>query len=80
MNEEREINILEILDLYMDLAEKQEEVIYRLTQIVKRQTYELQHMRQVYGFVGNAPESDLEEENLAKEALEQYEAMKNGEL
>lgn len=75
-----EEGILEILNVYMDLAEKQEEVIYRLSKIVKRQAYELKHLRDVYGFFEENPEKNLEDENLAKEAMEQYEEMKSGEL
>lgn len=43
--QEHDTDLLEILNTYMDLAEKQEEVIYRLTQIVKKQANELSHIR-----------------------------------
>lgn len=48
--QEHDTDLLEILNTYMDLAEKQEEVIYRLTQIVKKQANELSHIRSLYGF------------------------------
>ena len=41
---------LEVLDTYMDMVEKQEEIIYRLSKIVKRQAYEIAHMKNVCGF------------------------------
>lgn len=65
---------------YMDLAEKQEEVIYRLTQIVKKQANELSHIRSLYGFFQEETPQDIEDENLAKEALSQYEEMKQGDF
>ena len=37
-----EDNFLELLDLYMDMVEKQDEIIYRLGKIVARMTRRLQ--------------------------------------
>ena len=48
--QEHDTDLLEILNTYMDLAEKQEEVIYRLTQIVRKQANELCHIKSLYGF------------------------------
>ncbi len=36
-----EDNFLELLDLYMDMVEKQDEIIYRLGKIVARQATDL---------------------------------------
>ena len=73
-----ESNLQELLELYMDLAEKQDEVIFRLSGIMKKQAREIQHMRSVYGFFDES--KDSEEELLAREAMDQYEAMKTGEI
>ena len=64
----------------MDLAETREEVIYRLTQIVKKRANELSHIRSLYGFFKKKHHEDIEDENLAKEALSQYEEMKQGDF
>ncbi|MCD8364702.1 MAG: hypothetical protein LUC83_02585 [Clostridiales bacterium] len=75
MGETEEKNIMELLELYMDVSEKQDEVIFRLASIVKKQAREIKHMRSVYGFFEENP-SDLQEEQLADETLRQYEAAK----
>lgn len=78
--QEHDTDLLEILNTYMDFAEKQEEVIYRLTQIVRKQANELCHIKSLYGFFQEETPQDIEDENLAKEALSQYEEMKQGDL
>lgn len=70
--------ILEILDTYMDMVEKQEEVIYRLSKIIQRQAHEIEHMKNVYGFTDEKSGDILEEEALAAESVNQYEQMKQG--
>ena len=36
-----DVNVLELLDLYIDMVEKQDEIIYRLSKIVSRQATDL---------------------------------------
>lgn len=68
---------LEVLDTYMDMIEKQEEIIYRLSKIVKRQAYEIAHMKNVCGFSEEKAQDEIEEDRLAQEALSKYEELKN---
>lgn len=68
---------LEVLDTYMDMVEKQEEIIYRLSKIVKRQAYEIAHMKNVCGFSEEKAQEEIEEDRLAQEALSKYEELKN---
>ena len=68
---------LEVLDTYMDMVEKQEEIIYRLSKIVKRQAYEIAHMKNVCGFSEEKAQGEIEEDRLAQEALSKYEELKN---
>lgn len=68
---------LEVLDTYMDMVEKQEEIIYRLSKIVKRQAYEIAHMKNVCGFSEEKEQEEIEEDRLAQEALSKYEELKN---
>lgn len=68
---------LEVLDTYMDMVEKQEEIIYRLSKIVKRQAYEIAHMKNVCGFSEEKAQDEIEEDRLAQEALSKYEELKN---
>ena len=67
---------LEVLDTYMDMVEKQEEIIYRLSKIVKRQAYEIAHMKNVCGFSEEKAQEEIEEDRLAQEALSKYEELK----
>ena len=68
---------LEVLDTYMDMVEKQEEIIYRLSKIVKRQAYEIAHMKNVCGFSEEKAQDEIEEDRLAQEDLSKYEELKN---
>lgn len=77
--EDKQQELWELLEMYMDLAEKQDEVIFRLSAIVKRQACELQHLRNVYGFFEEKREN-IEEDQLAEEALKEYKEMKSGEI
>lgn len=50
--------ILETLEMYMDMIEKQEEIICRLSKVVKKQAYEIAHLKNLYEF------SDLSSEEI----------------
>ena len=43
-----EDNMLELLELYMDMVEKQDEIIYRLGKIVARQATDIQLLKVQY--------------------------------
>ena len=47
-----EDNFLELLDLYMDMVEKQDEIIYRLGKIVARQATDLKLLQNDQAFTG----------------------------
>lgn len=67
--------ILETLETYMEMLEKQEDIICQLSKIVKKQAYEIAHLKNLYGF------SDLssEEEIVAQQTMDEYEQLKNQE-
>ncbi len=68
-----ESSVLELLDLYMDMVEKQDEIIYRLGKIASRQAATLQLLKNDREF----SDKKLDEEMLiAEEVMEQYEQMK----
>ena len=67
-------NILELLNLYIDMVEKQDEIIYRLGKIVERQASDLQLMMNDIEF---SDDNLKEDTNIAKEVIGQYENMKN---
>ncbi|MDY4893913.1 MAG: hypothetical protein SO130_10995 [Agathobacter sp.] len=67
-------NIIELLNLYIDMVEKQDEIIYRLGKIVERQASDLQLMRNDIEFSDDKLKEDT---NIAKEVIGQYENMKN---
>lgn len=71
-----ESNVLELLDLYMDMVEKQDEIIYRLGKVVARQAEDLQLLKNDREF----SDEKLEEEiSIVGEVMEQYEQMKGTE-
>lgn len=71
-----ESSVLELLDLYMDMVEKQDEIIYRLGKIVSRQAETLQLLKNDREF----SDKKLDEEMLiAEEVMGQYEQMKGNE-
>lgn len=70
-------NLLELLDMYIDMVEKQDEAIHQLSELVKKQAYEIAHMKNICGFSGEKTPDEIEEDRLAQEALAKYEELKN---
>ena len=70
-------NLLELLDMYIDMVEKQDEAIHQLSELVKKQAYEIAHMKNICGFSGEKTPDEIEEDRLAREALAKYEELKN---
>lgn len=64
-----EDNFLELLDLYMDMVEKQDEIIYRLSKIVARQATDLKLLQNDREFTDKKLEEDVA---IAEEIMEQY--------
>ena len=70
-----EDTILELLDIYMEMVEKQDEIIYRLGKIVKRQATDLELLRNDAEFSDESLNQDME---IADEVMEQYKDVKKG--
>ncbi len=68
-----EDNFLELLDLYMDMVEKQDEIIYRLGKIVARQANDIKLLQNDREFSDKRLEEDLA---IAQEVMEQYKETK----
>lgn len=64
-----EDNFLELLDLYMDMVEKQDEIICRLSKIVARQATDLKLLQNDQEFADKKLEEDVA---IAEEIMEQY--------
>lgn len=64
-----EDNFLELLDLYMDMVEKQDEIIYRLGKIVARQATNLKLLQNDQAFTDKKLEEDMA---IVREVMEQY--------
>jgi len=64
-----EDNFLELLDLYMDMVEKQDEIIYRLGKIVARQATDLKLLQNDQAFTDKKLEEDMA---IVREVMEQY--------
>jgi hypothetical protein len=69
-----EDNILELLDLYMDMVEKQDEIIYRLGKIVARQATDLQLLKNDREFSDTKLDEDMA---IADEVMDQYHEIKS---
>jgi len=69
-----EESILELLDIYQHMVEKQDEIIYRLGKIVARQATDLQLLKNDREFSDEKLEQDIA---IADEVIEQYNDMKS---
>lgn len=58
-----EESFLELLDIYMTMVEKQDEIINRLSKIVVRQASDLEQYKIVHGFIdiNDAEQREVEE-------------------
>lgn len=65
---------LELLDMYQDMVEKQDEIIYRLGKIVARQATDLQLMRNDKEFSDPKLEEDVA---IVNEVIGQYKDIKS---
>lgn len=68
-------NTLELLETYMDMVEKQDEIIYRMTALLKSYAREIQHLRTINEFFEEDSNQKMDEAIL-DECIEQYEEMK----
>lgn len=74
-----EDNFLELLDLYMDMAEKQDEIIHRLGKITARMAWDLKLLRndQQYTDASDVGADKLTQDMaIVSEAMGQYREMK----
>ena len=66
-------NLLELLDFYMDMVEKQDEIIFRLGKIVARQATDIKLLQNDHEFSDKKLEEDMA---IAQEVMEQYKETK----
>lgn len=69
-----EDQVLELLGTYMELTEKQDEIIFRLSQLLKKQSTELAHCRNLLSIEVD-PDEELDKA-IAEEVMKEYESMK----
>ena len=62
-------NLLELLELYMDMVEKQDEIIYRMGKIIARQATDIKLLQNDREFSDEKLEEDMA---IAQEVVEQY--------
>ena len=62
-------NLLELLDFYMDMVEKQDEIIYRMGKIIARQATDIKLLQNDREFSDEKLEEDMA---IAQEVVEQY--------
>ena len=68
-------NDLELLEIYMDMVEKQDEIIYRMTALLKSYDREKHNLRTINGFFEVDSNQEIDEKIL-EECMDQYEEMK----
>ena len=66
-------NLLELLDFYMDMVEKQDEIIYRMGKIIARQATDIKLLQNDREFSDKKLEEDMA---IAQEVMEQYKETK----
>lgn len=66
-------NLLELLELYMDMVKKQDEIIFRLGKIVARQATDIKLLQNDREFSDKKLEEDMA---IAQEVMEQYKETK----
>ena len=66
-------NLLELLDFYMDMVEKQDEIIYRMGKIIARQATDIKLLQNDREFSDEKLEEDMA---IAQEVVEQYKEAK----
>lgn len=69
-----EDNWMELLELYMDMVEKQDEIIYRLGKIVARQATDLQLLKNDREYSDPKLDEDIA---IANEVIGQYQDIKS---
>ena len=62
-------NLLELLDFYMDMVEKQDEIIYRMGKIIARQATDIKLLQNDREFSDEKLEEDMA---IDQEVVEQY--------
>lgn len=70
-----EDNTLELLELYMDMVEKQDEVISKMGRLLNAYATELKHLRNANGFF-EVSESLQREMRALNDNLEEYRTMR----
>ena len=71
--------LLELLELYMDLVEKQDVAIYHMSKVIRRQEEELQHVRNLYRLEVQDLPGLANDRREAREALKDYERARGNE-
>ena len=64
-------NALEVLEIYMDMVEKQDEIISKMGRLLNRYATELKHLRDANGFF-EVSESLQKEMRALNDNLEEY--------
>ena len=70
-----EENIIELLEFYNDMFEKQEEIIYRMGKLLKDYAYQLHNSKTVYNYMDENP-GQQQEAAILDECIKEYESMK----
>lgn len=72
-------NLLELLETYADIIERQDHIINSLSQIVKKQAVDLEHHRSINQFIpDDPPDTDLNAESEIMEYRKLKEELNNG--
>lgn len=76
MGETEDKNLLELLETYMDMVEKQDEIILHMSELLKEYAREVQHLRNLNAYF-EEDDKLLARQALLEESVEQYQTIKN---
>ncbi|MCD8150616.1 MAG: hypothetical protein LUE92_13870 [Clostridiales bacterium] len=76
MGETEDKNLLELLETYMDMVEKQDEIILHMSELLKEYAREVQHLRNLNAYF-EEDDKLLARQALLEESVEQYQIIKN---
>lgn len=76
-----ESQLLELLEIYMDLTEKQDVAIYHMSKVISKQATEIQHYKNLLNLADfDEPVGLQADRREMEEAVAEYESAKRGEI
>lgn len=72
---DKEESVLELLDIYTEMVEKQDEIIYRMSHLLKEYATEVQHLRNILQCTVDS-DGNAQDEAILEECMHDYKELK----